>query len=53
MNEGKAENVLQDETLIDAPASNSDIRIKSPERNKAFKRGTDRHDEEPSTKRGF
>ena len=40
---------MQDETLIDAPASRSDIRIKSPDRKKAAKRGTDRHDEEPNT----
>ena len=51
MNEEVDENVVQDETLIDAPASKSDIRLKSPDRKKAAKRGTARHDEEPSIKR--
>ena len=31
--------------------SRSDIRIKAPDRKKAAQRGTDRHNEEPSTKR--
>ena len=51
MDDGIVEKVVQDVTFIDAPASRSDIRIKSPDRKKAAKRGTDRHDEEPSTKR--
>ena len=51
MDGGIEENVVQDDTFIDAPASRSDIRIKSPDRKKAAKRGTDRHEEEPSTKR--
>ena len=51
MDDGVVENVVQDDTLIDAPASRSDIRIKSPDRKKAAKGGTYRHGEEPSTKR--
>ena len=49
MDDGIAENVVQD-NFIDAPASKSDIRVKSPDRKKAVKRGTDRHDEEPRPK---
>ena len=49
MDDGIAENVVQD-NFIDAPASRSDIRVKSPDRKKAAKRGTDRHDEEPRPK---
>ena len=50
MNDVIVENVVQD-NYIDAPASRSDIRVKSPDRKKAAKRGTDRHDEnlEPNT----
>ena len=51
MDDGIVENVGQVETFIDTPASNSYIRIKSPDRNKGAKRGADRHDEAPSAKR--
>ena len=44
MDDGIAGNVVQDETFIDAPVSNSDIRIKTPDRKKAAQRGIDRHD---------
>ena len=40
-----------EEELIDAPATRSDVRLKSRERKKATKRSTARHDEEPSIKR--
>ena len=40
-----------EEELTDAPAIKSDVRLKSPERKKATKRSTARHEEEPSTKR--
>ena len=46
-----ADDVVDVEGLIDAPASNTYIRLKSPERRKAKKRGTARHEEEPSTQR--
>ena len=49
MDGGIAENVVPD-NFIDAPASKSDIRLKSPDCKKAVKRGTDRHDEEPRPK---
>ena len=49
MDDGIAENVVQDH-FIDALASRSDIRVTSPDRKKAAKRGTDRHDEEPRPK---
>ena len=40
-----------EEELTDAPATKSDVRLKSPERKKATKRSTARHEEEPSTTR--
>ena len=49
MDDGVAENVVQD-NFIDATASKSDIRLRSPDRKKSAKRGTDRHDEEPRPK---
>ena len=49
MDDGIAENVVQ-ENFIDAPASKSDIRLRSPDRKKAAKRGSDRHDGEPRPK---
>ena len=51
MNDGIVENVVQGEKLTGAPTSRSDIRIPSPERIKAAKRGTDKHDEEPIARR--
>ena len=41
---------VDEEELTDAPATKSDVRLKSPERKKATKRSTARHEEEPSTK---
>ena len=40
-----------EEEFTDAPATKSDVRLKSPERKKATKRSTARHEEEPSIKR--
>ena len=37
------DDVVNEEDLIDAPASKTDIRLKLPERRKATKRGTARH----------
>ena len=42
---------VDEEKLTDVPTTKCDVRLKSPERNKATKRSTARHDEEPSTKR--
>ena len=36
--------------MSDAPATKSDVGLTSPERKKAIKRSTARHEEEPSTK---
>ena len=42
--------VVDEDELTDALATKTDVRLKSPERRKATKRSTARHDEEPSTK---
>ena len=46
--------IVEDEDeLTDAPKTNTDIRLKSPEMKKFTKRSTSSHDEEPSAKRIF
>ena len=42
---------MDEDELFDAPKTNKDIRLKSPERRKATKRSTASHDEEPSAER--
>ena len=42
---------VDEEELADAPATKSDVQLKSPERKTATKRSTARHEEEPSTNR--
>ena len=55
-NEIQPENVdeelsgADEEELTDAPAIKSDVRLEFPERKKATKRSTARHDEEPHIK---